>query len=403
MLILVLNCGSSSVKYQVIDMADERRLAWGQVERIGADDAVLHHWRAGAEGEVRQTGTVLEHRAAVRLLLGALTHPEHGAVADLSAIAAVGHRIVHGGERFQASVAVSPEVKAELRRLFDLAPLHNPPNLAGIEAAEALLPGVPQVAVFDTAFHATLSRTAYLYALPYVLYKRYGIRRYGFHGTSHLWVTQRMAALTGRDDLRLISCHLGSGASVCAVDGGRSVDTSMGFTPTEGLIMNTRCGDLDPGIVPFIMAREDLSLAEINSLLTKHSGLRGISAVSGDMREIEIEMQGGDPRCREAFDIFCYRLRKYIGAYAAALGGVDAIAFTGGIGENSWRVRQAVCAPLGFLGVSLDEAVNAGTPGEALISRPDAPVQVWTVPTNEELVIARDTLVLVRAAAAGGN
>lgn len=394
MKILVLNCGSSSVKYQFLDMTDEKVLAIGKVERIGMDDAIFEY--KGGSGEIKQITTILDHTASIRKVLGALTHPDHGVIKDASEIAAVGHRVVHGGETFSQSVIMDDEVKRTMRSLCDLAPLHNPPNLIGVAAAEAAIPGAVQVGVFDTGFHATMPRTSFLYGLPYAMYKRHKVRRYGFHGTSHRYVSDRAATQMGKpaDQLKLITCHLGNGSSVCAIMHGKSLDTSMGFTPLEGLLMGTRCGDLDPGIVKFIMSREELSISEVDSMLNKHSGMRGLSGISGDMRQIEEEMLKGDERARETFEIFEYRLRKYIGAYAAAMDGVDAIIFTGGIGENSRLLRQRVCEHLTYLGVTFDAEANKAK-GERCISGPDAKTQVWVIPTNEELVIARDTRDIV--------
>jgi acetate kinase len=397
MKILVLNCGSSSLKYQFLNMETEQVLATGLVQRIGMDDAIFEYKVPGGK-EVKEVNSILDHTTAIKRMLAALTSPEYGVISDPSEINAVGHRVVHGGEAFSGSVMVNDEVKQTLRALFDLAPLHNPPNLTGILAAEDAIPGKPQVAVFDTAFHATMPRTSFLYALPYAMYKRHKVRRYGFHGTSHRYVSERAAALIDKpaDQLKLITCHLGNGSSVAAVVGGKSVDTSMGFTPLEGLIMGTRSGDLDPGAIFYIMAREELSMSEMNSMLNKHSGMRGVSGISGDMRQIEEEMAKGEPRATETFEMAEYRLRKYIGAYAAAMNGVDAIIFTGGIGENSNLLRGAVCEHLTYLGVELDEGINnTRSKQERLISKPTSKVQVWVIPTNEELVIARDTKELV--------
>jgi acetate kinase len=393
--ILVLNCGSSSVKYQFLDMADEHVLAIGKVERIGMDDAIFEYRNATGYA-IEDITPIYDHGTAIRRVLGALTDGEHGVISNPDQISAVGHRVVHGGEAFTNSVLIDDAVKRKLRDLFDIAPLHNPPNLTGILAAEAMLPGVPQVAVFDTAFHATIPRTAFLYALPYAMYKRHKIRRYGFHGTSHRYVAERVAINMGRPahDLKLITCHLGNGASVAAIMHGESVDTSMGFTPLEGLIMGTRSGDVDPGVIPFIMSREELSVQDVTSMLNKHSGMQGISGISGDMRQIEEEMAKGDLRAREAFEMFEYRLRKQIGAYVAAMDGVDGIIFTGGIGENDRLLRKTVCQKLTYLGITLDSAANGGK-GERRISGSDSRVEVWVIPTNEELVIARDTRDLV--------
>lgn len=400
MKILVLNSGSSSIKYQFIDMNGERPLASGQIERIGMDDAVVSHkfYTDGDEPKsIKETAALYDHTSAIRRLLSDLSKPEYGVIQDASEIAAVGHRVVHGGESLVESAIITPEVKEMIRENIDLAPLHNPPNLAGIEAVEAIMPDVPQVAVTDTAFHATMPRTAFLYALPYAMYMRHRVRRYGFHGTSHRYVSGRLAELTGRslEDMKVITCHLGNGASVCAIEGGKSVDTSMGFTPLEGLVMGTRSGDIDPGIIPYLMNREEITIREMNSMLNKHSGLRGISGISGDMRQITEAMQQGDARAKDAYEMFVYRLRKYIGSYVAAMDGVDAIVFTGGIGENAAHVRADVCRRLTFFGVELDEEANARG-GEGCITKPESRVSAWVIPTNEELVIARDTAELVR-------
>lgn len=397
MKILVLNCGSSSVKYQFLDMRDEQVLAKGKVERVGMDDAIFEY--KGAEGqEIKEVTQILDHTVAVRKVLNALTHPLHGVIKSPDEIAAVGHRVVHGGEAFTGSVIIDHEVQRTLRALFDLAPLHNPPNLTGILAVEAALPGIPQAGVFDTAFHTTMPRTAYLYGLPYAMYKRHKVRRYGFHGTSHRYVSERAIQLMGRpvEGLKLITCHLGNGSSLAAVVNGKSVDTSMGFTPLEGMLMGTRSGDVDPGVISYIMNREEITIQEINSMLNKHSGLLGVSGISSDMRQIEEEMEKGDQRAKEAFDMLEYRLRKYIGAYAAAMNGADGIIFTGGIGENDWLLRERVCQNLSFMGITFDPAANKDRArGERRISSPDSKVEVWVIPTNEELVIARDTRDLV--------
>lgn len=401
MKVLVLNSGSSSVKYQMLDMETERPLAVGKVESIGMEEA-LHEHTLG-EQTIQDAGEILDHGTALRRVLGALTHPRHGVIHHAREIAGIGHRVVHGGESLTASVVITPEVEQMLRGVTDLAPLHNPASLRGIEAAASELPGVPQVAVFDTAFHGTMPRTSYLYAIPYAMYRKHRVRRYGFHGTSHRYVSEQLAERTGHplSTQKVISCHLGNGCSACAILHGRSLDTSMGFTPLEGLVMGTRSGDIDPGILPYIMAREELSMSELTSMLNKHSGLRGVSGIVGDFRQIEAEMADGDPRATEAFALFEYRLRKYIGAYAAAMNGVDAIVFTGGIGENSARLRAAVCSNLTYLGVRLDREANEGR-GEREITEPGSPVAVWVIPTNEELVIARDTRDLVLSRSPGG-
>ena len=397
MIVLVLNAGSSSVKYQVIDPEKRESLAKGVVERIGMSGAVLTHQKVG-DKQIRLSGEILDHKMAIEYVLSILLSKNHGVIKDRKEIDAVGHRVVHGGEAFSASVLISEEVMSEIRRCIDYAPLHNPPNLKGINAAMQLLPGVPQVAVFDTAFHQTMPKYAYLYALPYTLYKRHGIRRYGFHGTSHRFVSDRAAELMGtpKDKLRIITCHLGNGASAAAIKYGKSVDTSMGFTPLEGLVMGTRSGDLDPAIILQIMHKEELTPNDATTLLNKHSGLIGVSGISSDMREIEEEYENNE-RARLAHDIFTYRLRKYIGAYAAAMGGTDVIVFTGGIGENSSMVREHSLQGLEFMGVKLDQKKNeASDKKEREISADDSKVKVFVIPTNEELVIAMDTMRIVK-------
>jgi acetate kinase len=405
MKILVINAGSSSIKYQLYNMKDESVLASGRVERIGTESAIVTHEPAGKAG-VREVSEILDHVTAVRRVLDLLLHREHGVVGSIAEIEAVGHRVVHGGETFKESVLVDDEVKRGIRDLFDLAPLHNPAAMMGINAVEQNMPNMPQAVVFDTAFHQTMPRHAYLYPIPMVLYRRHKIRRYGFHGTSHFYVSERAAALIGRpiSELKMVTCHIGNGASCAAIDGGRSVDTSMGLTPLEGLMMGTRSGDIDPAIVPFVMSKEELTLGEVNSMLNKHSGMLAISGFSGDMREIIEAMEDGDRNAQLAFDMFCYRLRKYVGAYAAAMNGLDALVFTAGIGENSPDVRKAVCDGLTFLGLELDEAANRQRSKEArVISTPASRVKVLVVPTNEELIIARDTFRLVSERKATGD
>jgi acetate kinase len=340
------------------------------------------------------TGEILDHKVAIEYVLSILLSKNHGVINDKSEISAVGHRVVHGGEVFKASVLISSEVIKEISRCMEYAPLHNPPNLKGIRATQALLPGIPQVAVFDTAFHQTMPDYAYMYGLPYVLYKRHGIRRYGFHGTSHLYVAQRAANMIKKPihQLKLITCHLGNGASVAAIQNGKSIDTSMGFTPLEGLLMGTRSGDLDPAVVLHIMNKEELSMHEANTMLNKHSGIQGLSGISSDMREIEDEIEN-NARARLANNVFCYRLKKYIGAYSAALGGIDAIVLTGGIGENSSLVRRDALQGLDYLGVSIDSSKNdERSNAEREISNSESKVKVFVIPTNEELVIAMDTM-----------
>ncbi|NLJ79887.1 MAG: acetate kinase [Firmicutes bacterium] len=391
MKIFVLNCGSSSVKYKLYAMKNEEVLAEGQVERIGQDNAVISHQSRGKE-KVLKTMSILEHTVAIKESLRLVTHPEHGIIASTDEIDAVGHRVVHGGESFSDSVLIDERIKQILDSLASLAPLHNPANVLGIRAAEKIMPKTPQVAVFDTAFHASIPPHAYLYAIPYSVYQRHKIRRYGFHGTSHKYVTQRAAEMMGRDlrELKIISCHLGNGGSITAVKQGRSVDTSMGFTPLEGLVMGTRSGDIDPGAIFYLMEQEDLNLFEIDSMLNKHSGLYGVAGVS-DMRDIENGIREGDKLCQIAFDLYEYRIRKYIGAYTAAMDGVDAIVFTAGIGENVPLVRKAICSKLGFLGVKIDPEKNEKRSVDLELSTPDSRVKVFTVATDEEVIIARDT------------
>ncbi len=396
MKILVLNAGSSSVKYQLIETEGKEVLAKGVVERIGLSGAVLTH-QARNKREIKLTGEILDHKVAIEYVLSILLSPNHGVLKDKREIDAVGHRVVHGGEAFSDSVLITDEVIQELTRCIDFAPLHNPPNLKGIAAAKALLPGVPQVGVFDTAFHQTMPDYAYIYGIPYVLYKRHGIRRYGFHGTSHRYVSKRTAEILEKpiEELKIITCHLGNGSSLAAVKYGKSIDTSMGFTPLEGMLMGTRCGDMDPAIVLHVMAKEELTPSEMNTMLNKHSGVLGVSGLSSDMREIEENYQTNN-RARLALDIFVYRIKKYIGAYAAAMNGVDAITFTAGIGENSDMVREMVCRDMEFLGIKLNREKNKQVHREeAIISQDDSRVKVLVVPTNEELVIAMDTATIV--------
>jgi len=390
MKVLVLNCGSSSIKYQFMDSNDQIALAKGLVERIGMSSAVLTHTRSDGD-KVKIVGEILDHTIAIQYVLGVLLSKNHGVIEDRSEIEAVGHRVVHGGETFSGSVLLTDEVMRALEDNIELAPLHNPPNIKGIQAVKNILPQVPQVVVFDTAFHVKMPEKAFLYGLPYELYKRYKIRRYGFHGTSHLFVSGKAAEYLGKkpEELKLITIHLGNGASIAAVDKGQSVDTSMGFTPLEGLLMGTRCGDIDTTVILHVMGKEELTLSEANTLLNKHSGLLGLSGESSDMREIIKAMGEGHKRAKIAFDIFCYRVKKYIGAYAAAMGGVDALVFTGGIGENSAEVREEVCKNLEFLGVEFDATKNSNK--ETELSKPDSKVKVLRIPTNEELVIALDT------------
>ncbi len=393
--IFVLNCGSSSVKYKLYAMENEEVLAEGRVERIGQDNAVITHQSTGKE-KVSKTMPILEHTVAIQESLNLLTHAEHGVIKSVNEIDAIGHRVVHGGESFSDSVLINDRTKEILDSLAELAPLHNPANVTGIRAAEKIMPKKPQVAVFDTAFHSTIPPHGFLYAIPYSVYQRYKVRRYGFHGTSHKYVSQRVAEMMGRDiaDLKIISCHLGNGASIAAIAGGKSVDTSMGFTPLEGLMMGTRSGDIDPGAIFYIMKKEDLSLHEIDSMLNKHSGLLGIAGVS-DMRDIEKGIEEDDRLCKVAFDIYEYRIRKYIGSYVAAMNGVDAIVFTAGIGENTPALRRQLVSNLPYLGITIAEEQNKKRGEDIEISTPDSKVKVFVIPTDEELVIARDTAEIV--------
>jgi acetate kinase len=403
MKILVLNCGSSSVKYQLIDTQQTVAMAKGLVSRIGMSESVISH-KPFDRPETKVSAEILDHIVACEYVVSMLLSPNHGVIKDKSEIDAIGHRVVHGGEEFKDSVLITPELMSALRNLIELAPLHNPHNIRGINACQKTLPNIPQVAVFDTAFHSTMPPHAYIYGIPYVFYKRYGIRRYGFHGTSHRYVSDRAAAMLGKplDKLKIITAHLGNGASVAAVDHGKSVDTSMGFTPLEGLLMGTRSGDLDPAIILHIMAREELSLHEGNTMLNKHSGLAGISGVSSDMREIIEASNKGHENAKLALDVFCYRLKKYIGSYIAAMNGLDALVFTAGVGENSAPVRALTCDKMDGLGIRIDDEKNKNVGGkESNISTSDAKVQTLVIPTNEELVIALDTQRIVESGSHG--
>ncbi|MCX6151918.1 MAG: acetate kinase [Ignavibacteriales bacterium] len=398
MKVLVLNSGSSSIKYQFFDTETKEALAKGIVERIGMSSAVLTHAPLGKE-KIKIVGEILDHSIAIEYVIAVLLSKNHGVIKDKSEIDAVGHRVVHGGETFSGSVLITPQVMKALIDNIELAPLHNPPNIKGIEACKKHLPDTPQCGVFDTAFHIKMPPHAFLYGIPYELYKKYKIRRYGFHGTSHRFVSARAAVLMNKpiEQTKIITAHLGNGCSMAAVLGGLSVDTSMGFTPLEGLMMGTRGGDMDPSVILYIMAKEELTLQEANTLLNKHSGLVGISGESSDMREIETAVSEGNKRAKYAFDVFVYRIKKYIGAYTAAMGGLDALVFTGGIGENSELVRKEVCKNLDCAGIELDVELNDSKPaGEVLLSKPTGKVKVYKIPTNEELVIALDTEEIVR-------
>lgn len=395
--ILVINCGSSSLKYQLFNMNDESVLAKGLVERIGIEGSRLKHEVEGKDKAVIEV-PMNDHKEALTQVLNALVHEAHGAVKSLEEIHAVGHRVVHAGEKFSASVVVDDAVLAALEECIEIAPLHNPPNIIGIKAIQELLPSVQNVGVFDTAFHQTMPKAAYVYALPYEYYENDHIRRYGFHGTSHRYVSQRTAEILGKpaESLKLITCHLGNGASLAAIDGGKSVDTSMGFTPLEGLVMGTRCGDIDPQIIPYIMAKENLTLDEVNNILNKKSGVLGISGVSSDFRDIEDAAAAGNERAQLALDIYHSSVKKYIAAYAAVLGGVDAIVFTAGLGENGPESREEICKGLEFMGAIMDPAKNKVRGKETIVSADDSKVKIMVVPTNEELMIARDTIELLK-------
>jgi len=394
--VLVINCGSSSLKYQLLDMTDERPLAKGVVERIGLEDGVHTCSRPDQEDFV-ETLPIPDHAKAIQLVLAALTHPEHGVIGSMAEVSAVGHRVVHAGEKYSGSVVITEDVLDALRECIPLAPLHNPANITGIEAASKVMPNVPMVGVFDTAFHQTMPDRAYIYPIPYELYRDYKIRRYGFHGTSHRFVTLRAAQLLERTptELNLITCHLGNGASMAAVRGGNSIDTSMGLTPLEGLMMGTRSGDIDPAIVGYLSRRLDKSLQEIEKILNKESGLLGISGISSDLRDVEREYAKGNDRARLALEVYGYHIRKYIGAYAVALGRVDAIIFTAGVGEHASLVREWACQGLEAIGAVLDPFKNATRHDEAIISKMSSRVKIMIIPTNEELMIARDTAELV--------
>ena len=393
--VLVINCGSSSLKFQLINSESEAVLAKGLCERIGIDGRLTYQ-PAGGEKNVSEKA-MPTHTEAIQFVIDALTDADTGVVKSLDEIGAVGHRVVHGGEKFAKSVVVTPEVKAAIAECNDLAPLHNPANLIGIEACESLMPGTPQVVVFDTAFHQTMPEKAYMYGLPYEYYEKYKVRRYGFHGTSHSFVSKRVAEIVGKpyNATKTIVCHLGNGASVSAVLNGKSVDTSMGLTPLEGLVMGTRSGDIDPAIMEFIAKKENLDIAGIMNVLNKKSGVEGVSGVSSDFRDLEAAAKAGNKRAELAIDVFAYRVAKYVGAYTAAMNGVDNIVFTAGIGENCALVRTKVCSYLGYLGITIDEEANGKRGEEIVISTPDSKVKVLVVPTNEELAIARETVALV--------
>ncbi|CUX41964.1 acetate/propionate family kinase [Clostridium sp. C105KSO13] len=394
--ILVINCGSSSLKFQLINSESEKVLAKGICERIGIDGSLTY--QAAGKEKVKTKKDMPSHTEAIQYVIEALTNPETGVIKSLKEIGAVGHRVVHGGEKFASSVVITEEVKKAVEECNDLAPLHNPANLVGINACEKLMPGTPMVAVFDTAFHQTMPEKAYMYGLPYEYYEKYKVRRYGFHGTSHSFVSKRAAELVGKpyDETKTIVCHLGNGASVCAVKNGKSIDTSMGLTPLEGLVMGTRSGDIDPAILEFIAKKENLDIDGLMNMLNKESGVQGISGLSSDFRDLTDASLAGNQRAKIALDVFSYRVAKYIGSYVAAMNGVDVIAFTAGIGENDDLVRAAVCSYLEYLGIEFDEDANNTRGQEVELSKPGSKVRVFIIPTNEELAIARETEALIK-------
>ncbi|OFI07690.1 acetate kinase [Clostridium acetireducens DSM 10703] len=395
MKILVINCGSSSLKYQLINMKNEEVMAKGLVERIGIEGSVLTQKINDSKYEIKQY--MKDHKEAIKLVVEALTHEEYGVIKNMNEISAVGHRVVHAGEKYSSSVLINEDVIKVLEQCVKLAPLHNPANIVGINVCRELIPNIPMVAVFDTAFHQTLPDYAYIYPLPYELYTKYAIRKYGFHGTSHKYVSDVAAQMLGKNkkDLKIITCHLGNGASLCAIDKGKSVDTSMGFTPLEGLAMGTRCGDIDSAIIPFLMKTGELTIDNVDNLLNKESGVLGISGVSSDFRDIEEAASRGNKRAELALEVFCYRVKKFIGAYIAAMGGVDCIVFTAGLGENSPETREKVCENLEFMGINVDKEKNK-IRGKAMdISSKESRVKVFVIPTNEELMIAKETKTIV--------
>jgi len=396
MKILVINCGSSSLKYQLIDMENEKCLALGLVERIAIEGSKLTQKVNGEKYIIEEA--MKDHTDAIRLVIGALVDEKHGVIKNLSEIGAVGHRVVHGGEKYAKSVKINDDVMKILEECSKLAPLHNPANIIGINACKVLMPNVPMVAVFDTAFHQTMPEVAYIYPLPYDFYTDYGVRKYGFHGTSHRYVSAKAAEMMGKDikDLKLITCHLGNGASIAAIQNGKSVETSMGFTPLEGIAMGTRCGSIDPAIITYIMKEKNLTVDEVNNLMNKESGIFGISGISSDFRDLKkAAYKDGNHRAELAIDVFGYRVKKFIGSYAAVMGGVDAIVFTAGVGENSIEARMGACSGLEFLGATLDKKKNSVMGIEGEISTDDSRTKIFVIPTNEELVIARDTLDLI--------
>lgn len=395
---LVINCGSSSIKYQLIDTENKETLCKGLVERIGAVTSIIKQEFKG-EKPIRKSMALDNHTIALKTVMEMLITADNDYLHSLDEIEAVGHRVVHGGETFKDSVLIDEFVEEAIQAAYDIAPLHNPPNLQGIRAAKKHLPNIPHVAVFDTAFHHSIPQHAFLYAIPNRLYRRYKIRRYGFHGTSHYYVSRQYYKLTGRpkEGSKIITCHLGNGGSITAIKDGKSIDTSMGFTPLEGLVMGTRSGDIDPSILFYIIEKEELSLANVHALLNKHSGLLGLSGYAGDMRDLIEEAENGDRRCQEAIDVFCYRAKKYIGSYIAAMNGVDAIIFTGGIGENSAKIRSLVLEDMEYAGIIMDKSLNLDRVDEHILSHTDSKVDIMVIPTNEELVIAIDAAKIATA------
>lgn len=396
MKVLVINAGSSSLKYQLIDMSNESPLAVGLCERIGIDNSIITQKRFDGKKLEKQVD-LPTHKIALEEVVKALTDSEFGVIKDMAEINAVGHRVVHGGERFTSSALIDEGVEQAIKDCFDLAPLHNPPNMMGIEACAEIMPGTPMVAVFDTAFHQTIPQYAYIYALPYDLYEKYGVRKYGFHGTSHMYVSYRAADMLGKpiEDTKIITCHLGNGSSITAVKGGKSVETTMGFTPLEGVAMGTRCGSIDPAVIPFVMEKEGLSSREVDTLMNKKSGVLGVSGISNDFRDLDEAATHGNERAELALEVFTYKIRKVIGEYSAVLNGPDAIVFTAGIGENSASIRKRILTGLDNLGIKIDEEKNKIRGQEVDISTPDSKVRVLIIPTNEELSIARDTKEIV--------
>lgn len=393
MKVLVVNSGSSSIKYRLFDMTDQSLLAKGLVERIGIKGSLIHHYPTGKD-PVKKVVNIPDHRKGIELVVDALLNDEHGVIKDISEISAVGHRVVHGGEKYSGSVLLNEDVMDTLNKFIELAPLHNPPNILGIKVCQELLPDTPQVGVFDTAFHQTIPEHAYLYGIPYHYYEKFRVRRYGFHGTSHQYVAQKAAEMLGKNlkELKIVTCHLGNGSSLTAVKDGKSIDTSLGFGTISGVIMGTRCGDVDPAVIPYLMGKENLSFEEMNNILYKKSGFMGLSeGISSDKRDLEEKAQEGDRKAQRTLNVLHYGLRKYIGAYAAAMNGLDVLVFTAGIGENSPNLRKNVCGELSYFGIEIDDNKNTVMGKKAIISTENSKVAVLVIPTNEELMIARDT------------